>query len=61
MTMFRREFKNNVKNEFMRDEAFIINLEIMIERTIDLNDRFYERVIKKRNTNEHQKRADFYI
>ena len=61
MTMFRREFKNNVKNEFMRDEAFIINLEIMIERTINLNNRFYEQIMKKRNTNEHQKRTDSYI
>ena len=61
MTMFRREFKNNVKNELMRDEALIINLEIMIEQVVDLNNRFYERVMKKRNTNEHQKRADSYI
>ena len=61
MTMFRHEFKNNVKNEFMRDEAFIISFEIMIERAIDLNDRFYKQVMKKRNTDKHQKKADFYI
>ena len=34
MTMFRREFKNNVKNELMRDKTLIINLEIIIERVI---------------------------
>ena len=61
MTMFRRELKNNVKNELMRDKTIIINFEIMIERTIDLNDRFYKQVMKKRNTNEHQKKADSYI
>ena len=56
MTIFRRKFKNNVKNEFMRDETLIINLEIMIERAVDLNNRFYKRVMKKRNTSEHQKK-----
>ena len=59
MTMFRREFKNNIKNELIRNEAVIINLEIMIERAIDLSKRFYKQVMKKRNTDEHQKKQTF--
>ena len=48
MIMFRHELKNNVKNKLIRDETIIINFEIMIEQEIDLNDRFYEQIMKKK-------------
>ena len=61
MIMFRRNFKNNVKNEMMRDERFIESFEIMIEIIIDLNDKLYERALKKRYHNQRQKRDENYV
>ncbi len=46
--MFRRNFKNNLKNEIMRDEKFISDIFDLIEVVIDFDDKLYERVIKKR-------------
>jgi len=46
--MFRREFKNNLKNEIMRDNKFISDMFDLIEVVIDFDDKLYERVIKKR-------------
>ena len=48
MIMFRRELKNNVKNEIMRDERDYKSLAEFIEIVIDLDDKLYERVMKKR-------------
>jgi hypothetical protein len=61
MTMFRRELKNNVKNEMMRNEKFIENLNIMIEMTIDLDDKLYKRVMKRRHQNHRSSRKKFYV
>ena len=49
MTMFRRKLKNNVKNELMRSGTFIENFEKLIEQTIEIDDKLYERTIKKRH------------
>ena len=46
--MYRRELKNNVKNELMRDERDYEDLQKFIEITIELDDKLYERVMKKR-------------
>ena len=48
MIMYRRELKNNVKNEFMRNERDYEDLQELIEITIELDDKLYERVMKKR-------------
>jgi len=48
MTMFRRGLKNNLKNEIMRDGKSISDMFDLIEVAIDLNDKLYERVMKKR-------------
>ena len=48
MTMFRRELKDNVKDEIMRDERNYENLAEFIEIVIDLDNKLYERVMKKR-------------
>ncbi len=61
MTMFRRELKNNVKNEMMRDEKFIEDLSIMIEMTIDLDDKLYEQVMKRRHQDHRSNREESYV
>ena len=48
MTMFRRELKDNVKDEIMRDERDYKSFAEFIEIVIDFNDKLYERVMKKR-------------
>jgi hypothetical protein len=46
--MFRRDLKNNLKNEIMRDDRFINDMFDLIKVAIDLDDKLYERVMKKR-------------
>jgi hypothetical protein len=46
--MFRRDLKNNLKNEIMRDGKFINDMFDLIEVVIDLDDKLYERAMKKR-------------
>ncbi len=48
MTMFRRDFKNNLKDEIMRDDRSISDMFDLIEVVIDLDDKLYERAMKKR-------------
>ncbi len=44
--MFRRDFKNNLKNEIMRDERTLNDIFNLIEVVIDLNDKLYKKAIK---------------
>jgi hypothetical protein len=46
--MFRRDFKNNLKNEIMRDDKSISDMFDLIEVAIDLDDKLYKRAMKKR-------------
>ena len=46
--MFRRDFKNNLKNEIMRDERTLNDIFNLIEVVIDFNDKLYKRAMKKR-------------
>jgi len=46
--MFRRDFKNNLKNEIMRDDKFISDMFDFIEVVIDFDDKLYKKVMKKR-------------
>ena len=46
--MFRRNLKNNLKNEIMRDNKFINDMFNFIEVIINLDDKLYKKVIKKR-------------
>ncbi len=48
MTMFRRDFKNNLKDEIIRDDRSISNMFDLIEVVIDLDDKLYKRAMKKR-------------
>ena len=46
--MFRREFKKNLKNKFICDEQELLNIKNLIKITIKIDDKLYERAIKKR-------------
>jgi len=46
--MFRRDLKDNLKNEIMRDNKFISDIFDFIEVIIDFDDKLYERTMKKR-------------
>ena len=61
MIMFWRKFKNNVKNEFMRDKCKINNLKILIKITINFDIRLYERIIKRKYSKRHLKKVEKYI
>jgi len=46
--MFRRDLKNNLKNEIMRDDKSINDMFDLIEVTIDFDDKLYKKAMKKR-------------
>ena len=45
--MFRRNFKNNLKNKIIRNNKFISNMFNLIEVIIDFDDKLYKKTIKK--------------
>ena len=47
MTMFWRDFKNNLNDKIMRDGKFISDMFNLIEIIIDFDDKLYERIMKK--------------
>ena len=47
MIMFRRELKDNIKDEIMRDERDYKSFAELIEIVIDLDNKLYERAMKK--------------
>jgi hypothetical protein len=55
--MFRRDLKNNLKNEIMRDDRSISDMFDFIEVIIDFDDKLYERAMKKRY-DQSRKRAE---
>jgi len=60
MTMFRRGLKNNLKDEIMRDGRSISDMFDLIEVAIDLDDKLYERAMKKRY-DQPQGRAETFF
>ena len=60
MTMFRRKFKNNVKNELIRWNEELKNFNHLIETAIELDDKLYERIMKKRY-DESREKANIFI
>ncbi len=46
--MFRRNLKNNLKDEIMRDRKTLNDMFNFIKVVIDFNDKLYEKIIKKR-------------
>ena len=57
--MYRKDLKKSIKDEFMRYDDEIDNLNRLIETYIELDDKLYERVMKKRNSIFHE-RFDIY-
>ncbi len=49
--MFRRDLKNNLKDEIMRDEKRISDMFDLIEVVIDFDDKLYKKAIKKNMIN----------
>ena len=59
--MYRRELKEQIKNEFMRDERAYETLDELIEIFIDLDNKLYERVMKKKYDEESRKKIEIYL
>ena len=47
MIIYRKKFKNNVKNEFIRYDDNIENMKNLIKISIEFDDKFYEKIMKK--------------
>ncbi len=46
--MFRRDLKNNLKNKIICNNKFVSDIFNFVEVIIDLDNKLYKRVIKKR-------------
>ncbi len=60
MTMFRRDLKDNLKDEIMRDGKSISDMFDLIEVAIDLDDKLYERAMKKRYDQFKERAKTFF-
>ncbi len=60
MTMFRRDLKDNLKDEIMRDGRSISDMFDLIEVAIDLDDKLYERAMKKRYDQSRERAETFF-
>jgi len=58
--MFRRDLKNNLKNEIMRDDKSISDMFDLIEVVINLDDKLYERAMKKRYDQSRERAKTFF-
>ena len=58
--MYRRELKKQVKNELMRNDRTYETLDEFIEIFIDLDDKLYERAMKKKYNEELKGRIEIY-
>ena len=59
--MFQRKLKNNVKNELMRYKKRIRTFENLIEAAIELNDKLYERAMKRQYIKQQLGKAKNYV
>ena len=58
--MYRRELKEQVKDELMRDERAYETLDELIEIFIDFDDKLYERAMKKRYDAKSKEKVEIY-
>ena len=58
--MYRRELKEQIKNELMRDERAYETFDEFIEIFIDFDDKLYERVMKKKYDEKFKRRIETY-
>ena len=47
MIIYRKKLKNNIKNKFIRYDDNIENMKNFIKISIELDDKFYEKIMKK--------------
>ena len=59
MTMYQQELKNNVKDELMCHKVMIETLKELMKAAIEIDDKLYERAMKKRYNNSCD-RTDIY-
>ena len=57
--MYRKDLKKSIKNELMRYDDEINNLNRLIEANIEFDDKLYDKAMKKRNQISHE-RFDIY-
>jgi len=53
--MFRQDFKNNLKNEIMRNSKFISDIFNFIEIIINFDNKLYKKAIKNNKINSIKK------
>ena len=58
--MYRRELKKQIKNKLMRDERVYETLDELIEIFIDLDDKLYERAMKKKYDEKLKEKIEIY-
>ncbi len=58
--MFRRNLKNNLKNEIMRDDKSISDMFDLIEVIINFDDKLYKRAMKKQYNQFYKKARIFF-
>ena len=59
MIIYRKKFKNNVKNEFIRYDDNIENMKNLIKISIELDDKFYEKIMKKHY--DSREKSNIYV
>ncbi len=57
--MFRRDFKDNLKNEIMRNKRILNDMFDLIKVVIDFDNKLYKRVIKKKIRSILRKNRNF--
>jgi len=60
MIMFRRDLKNNLKDELMRDGKSINDMFDLIMIAIDLDDKLYKKAMKKKY-DQLKERAEIFF
>jgi len=58
--MFRRDLKNNLKDELMRDDRSINDMFDLVMIVIDLDDKLYEKAMKKRYDQFRERAGIFF-
>ena len=59
--MFRRKFKNNIKNEIMSNERDYKIFNEFVKIIINLNDKLYKRVMRKHYNQSRSKTEFIYV
>ena len=58
--MYRRKFRNNIKNKFIKNGAEIDIFIDLIKRVIEINNKFYKQAVEKRYNKKRFKKTGIY-